>query len=44
MGIVIGGKSSLDRTRTGSEAGTGDNTTGEGWMFVGDSHEKSRGN
>lgn len=38
----VGDKSSLDRTKTDSEVGTGHNTTGEGWMFVGDRHEKSR--
>jgi hypothetical protein len=30
-------------TRTGSEVGTGHNTTGEGWMVVGDRHARSRG-
>lgn len=43
MGIGVGDKSSLDRTKTGSEVGTGHNTTGEGWMFVGDRHERSMG-
>jgi len=44
VGIGVGDKSSLDRTKTDSEVGTGRRRTGEGWMVVGDRHERSRGN
>jgi hypothetical protein len=43
----MGDKSSLDRTKTDSEVGSGNSRTGEDWMVVvvvvGDRHEKSKG-
>jgi hypothetical protein len=43
VGIGIGGKSSLDRTKTDSEVETGHSKTDESWMVVGDRHEESKG-
>jgi hypothetical protein len=42
--VGVGGKSSLDRTKTDSEVETGHSTTDGSWIVVGDRNEKSRGN